>query len=180
MQYRRSTTQGVTYFFTLVTHQRRPFLCHPANISLLREAFRYVKAEHPFHIDAAVVLPDHLHCLWTLPDGDHNFSSRWRLIKSYFSRGCNPVYRLPPSTSRRKKQEQAVWQRRFWEHQIRDERDFIQHVEYIHYNPVKHGLVSAPRDWPYSSFHRYVRCGVYPADWGTGKVMTFGEGVGNE
>jgi putative transposase len=180
MQYRRSTTQGATYFFTLVTHQRRPFLCHPPNISLLRETFRYVRAEHPFHIDAAVVLPDHLRCLWTLPDGDHDFSSRWRLIKSYFSHGCDPEYRLPPSASRQKKREQAVWQRRFWEHQIRDEGDFIQHVEYIHYNPVKHGLVAAPQDWPYSSFHRYVRRGVYPADWGTGTVMTFGEGVGNE
>ena len=180
MQYRRSTTQGATYFFTVVTHHRRPCLCHRTHIALLREAFRYVRAEHPFHVDAAVVLPDHLHCMWTLPGGDNHFSSRWRLIKSYFSRGCDPEYRLPPSASRQKKQEQAVWQRRFWEHQIRDERDFIQHVEYIHYNPVKHGLVSAPKDWPYSSFHQYVWRGVSPADWGTGTVMTFGVGVGNE
>ena len=115
MQYRRAKTKGGTYFFTLVTHQRHKSLCQPANVSLLRDAFRYVMAERPFQIDAIVLLPDHLHCTWTLPAGDHDFSTRWRLIKSYITRNCDPVYQGPPSPSRQKKQEQAVWQRRFWE-----------------------------------------------------------------
>jgi len=125
MQYRRAKTKGGTYFFTVVTHQRRKFLCWPANVSLMRDAFRYVMAEHPFQIDAIVLLPDHVHCIWTLPAGAHDFSTRRRLIKSYFTRNCDPVYQGPPSPSRQKKQEQAVWQRRFWEHQIRDETDKI-------------------------------------------------------
>jgi putative transposase len=180
MQYRRAKTKGGTYFFTVVTHNRRKFLCYPANVSLLREAFRYVMAEHPFQIDAIVLLPDHLHCIWTLPNGDNDYSTRWRLIKSCFTRHCDPVYRGAPSASRQKKQEQAVWQRRFWEHQIRDERDFTQHVEYIHYNPVKHGLAKAPRDWPYSSFHRDVRRGIYAEGWGAEREIVFADGIGNE
>jgi len=180
MQYRRAKTKGGTYFFTVVTHDRRKFLCRPASVSLLREAFRNVMAEHHFQIDAVVLLPDHLHCIWTLPDGDSDFSTRWRLIKSYFTRGCDPVCHSPPSASRQKKQERAVWQRRFWEHQIRDERDFTQHVEYIHYNPVKHGLVKAPKDWPYSSFHRAVRRGIYSEEWGAGREIVFADGIGNE
>ncbi len=179
MQYRRAKTKGGTHFFTVVTHQRRKFLCRPANVSLLREAFRNVMAEHPFQIDAVVLLPDHLHCIWTLPAGDNNFSTRWRLIKGYFTRGCDPIYQGVASPSRQKKQEQAIWQRRFWEHQIRDERDFTQHVEYIHYNPVKHGLVKAPNDWPYSSFFRDVRRGIYAEGWGAGREIVFADGIGN-
>ena len=133
MQYRRAKTKGGTYFFTVVTHQRRKVLCWPANVSLMRDAFRYVMAEHPFQIDAIVLLPDHVHCMWTLPAGDHDFSTRWRLIKSYFTRNCDPVYQGPPSPSRQKKQEQAVWQRRFWEHQIRDELGFaLLNPTYLH------------------------------------------------
>ena len=112
MQYRRAKTKGGTYFFTVVTHQRRKFLCQPANVSVLREAFRYVMAEHPFEIDAMVLLPDHLHCMWTLPAGDSEFSTRWRVIKSYFTRHCDPICHGRPSPSRQKKQERAVWQRR--------------------------------------------------------------------
>jgi len=180
MQYRRAKTKGGTYFFTVVTHQRRKFLCQPANVSVLREAFCYAMAEHPFEIDAMVLLPDHLHCIWTLPAGDGDFSTRWRLIKSYFTRHCDPICHGRPSPSRQKKQERAVWQRRFWEHQIGDEGDFIQHVEYIHYNPVKHGLVKAPKDWPYSSFHRDVRRGVYAWDWGAGEEKLFATAIGSE
>jgi putative transposase len=180
MKYRRARAGGWTYFFTVVTYRRRRFLCEPENVGHLREAFRYVMARHPFEIDAFVLLPDHLHCIWTLPEGDSDFSTRWRLIKSAFTRACGEAYRGIVYGSRRQKGEQAVWQRRFWEHQIRDERDLIQHVEYIHYNPVKHGLVKAPVDWEYSSFHRYVRKGVYDREWRGEGPVSFEAGVGSE
>jgi putative transposase len=135
---------------------------------------------HPFTIDAFVVLPDHLHCIWTMPHGDKDFSTRWRLIKNYFTRRCDTRYKDLPSRSRKDKKEQAVWQRRFWEPLIRDEKDFISHVKYIHYNPVKHGLVTAPKDWEYSSFHRYVRDGLYDLEWGAGWDMSFDEKIGEE
>jgi putative transposase len=180
MQYRRSKTKGATYFFTLVTHNRRKILCQSENIDLLRKSFRYVMQKHPFKIDAIVILPDHLHCIWTLPEGDADFSTRWRLIKSYFSRQCDMKYQGEISASRQHKQEKAVWQRRFWEHQIRDERDFISHVDYIHYNPVRHGLVDAPKDWQYSSFHRYVKEGIYNEFWGASQKIIFDDNVGME
>ncbi|MFB2917076.1 REP-associated tyrosine transposase [Aerosakkonema funiforme] len=180
MEYRRAKIEGGTYFFTVVTHNRRKFLCQPDNISLLRNAFRYVMEQHPFKIDAIVVLPEHIHSILTLPDGDYNFSKRWRLIKNYFTRRCAVEYKAKISKSRQNKQEQAIWQRRFWEHQIRDEKDFTNHVEYIHYNPVKHGLVSAPKDWEYSSFHRYVRDGIYDLEWGAEEEILFDESIGNE
>ena len=180
MKYRRARVEGGTYFFTVVTHRRRRFLCEPENVSHLREAFRYVMTRRPFKINAFVLLPDHLHCVWTLPVGDCNFSTRWRLVKSAFTRACDEAYRGAVSASRRRKGEQAVWQRRFWEHQIRDERDLIQHVEYIHYNPVKHGLVKAPKDWEYSSFHRYVSKGIYDQEWGSEGPVSFETGVGFE
>ena len=180
MKYRRARAEGGTYFFTVVTHRRRRFLREPENVSHLREAFRYVMARRPFKIDAFVLLPDHLHCIWTLPEGDRDFSTRWRLIKSGFTRACGEAHRGTVSASRRRKGEQAVWQRRFWEHQIRDERDLIQHVEYIHHNPIKHGLVKAPRDWEYSSFHRYVRQGVYDREWGSKGTVPFEADVGSE
>ncbi len=134
----------------------------------------------PFIVDAIVVLPDHLHCIWTLPDNDADFSTRWRLIKSEVSRHCSEGYKRQRSSSRLAKGEQAIWQRRFWEHQIRDDRDFAQHVDYIHYNPVSHGLVAAPKDWRYSSFHRYVRGGIYPEDWGADGQAIVDSGVGRE
>ncbi|OEU63784.1 MAG: transposase [Desulfobacterales bacterium S5133MH16] len=180
MRYRRAQIKGATYFFTVVTHKRTKFLCESENVSLLRETFKYVIEKHPFTIDAFVLLPDHLHCLWTLPDGDHDFSKRWRLIKTYFTRKCDDKYKHTPPVSRQSKKEQAVWQRRFWEHLIRDEDDFIRHVEYIHYNPVKHGLVMTPKGWPYSSFHRYVRDGCYNLEWGAGQDITFDETIGRE
>ena len=180
MRYRRTKISGRTYFFTLVTHNRRPFLCTPANVELLRRAFRYTIQRHPIDIDAFVLLPDHLHCIWTLPEDDHNFSMRWRLIKSYFSRYCQDEYHGIVSKSRQNKQERAFWQRRFWEHLIRDNRDYAKHVEYIHYNPVKHGLVTAPRNWKYSSFHRYVRSGLYDEMWGAGDEILFSPQIGNE
>ncbi|NEO19284.1 transposase [Moorena sp. SIO4A5] len=180
MQYRRAKTPGATYFFTVVTHNRRKILCELENVDLLRNAFRAIRQQHHFKIDAIVVLPDHLHSVWTLPENDADFSTRWRLIKSYFSRQCNPQYEGNSSTSRQHKGEKAVWQRRFWEHQIRDERDFINHLEYIHYNPVHHGLVTSPKDWQYSSFHRYVEAGIYDREWGSSERLMFDSQIGRE
>ena len=180
MQYRRSQINGGTFFFTVVTHNRRKILCNPENVDLLREAFRLVMDKHPYQIDAFVLLPDHLHCIWTLPEGDHDFSTRWRLIKSTFSRNCHRRFKGEISTSHKIKKEAGIWQRRFWEHTIRDEHDFNRHVEYIHYNPVKHNFVNAPSQWSYSSFHTYVRKGLYDSGWGAHKDIRFHEDVGRE
>ena len=180
MQYRRARICGATYFFTVVTFRRRKILVEPENVILLRRVFQEIKKRHPFVIDAFVLLPDHIHCIWTLPKGDKDFSTRWRLIKSRFTRKCSARYKTESPESRTKKREQAIWQRRFWEHCIRDDRDFVRHVEYIHYNPVKHGLVKAPIDWEYSSLHRYVREGKYDRGWAAGGAVKFDPAVGNE
>ena len=180
MRYRRSRIEGATYFFTVNTHNRRRFLCIPENVELLRQAFRHTLQRHPTQIEAIVLLPDHLHCIWTLPEDDDNYSMRWRLIKRFFSRHCQDEYEGIVSKSRQSKRERAFWQRKFWEHMIRDNRDFIKHVEYIHYNPVKHGLVAAPKDWKYSSFHRYVKSGLYDEMWGTSEEIVFDSDIGNE
>ncbi|MGB3495818.1 MAG: transposase [Elainellaceae cyanobacterium] len=180
MRYRRTTTPGATYFFTVVTYQRQNLFHDTETIATLREAFHTVKLNHPFTIDAIVVLPNHLHCIWTLPPGDADFSTRWRLIKSTFSRHCPQRYKQVRDSSRLHKKEQAIWQRRFWEHQIRDERDFENHVNYIHYNPVHHRFVNRPNDWLYSSFHRYVEMGIYDVDWGSEGVILFEESFGVE
>jgi len=176
MYYRRSNQAGGCYFFTVNLAQRRRSLLVD-HIDLLRQAFLRVKQRHPFHIDAIVVLPEHLHTIWTLPKGDADFSKRWRLIKVEFSRGL-PKQELI-SRSRAKKGERGIWQRRYWEHLIRDEADFNQHVDYIHYNPVKHGLVAKCVDWPYSSFHQYVADEKLPIDWSNSEAdksdMSFGE-----
>jgi putative transposase len=169
MQYRRAKVAGGTYFFTVVTHNRRPFLCEPENIDLLRDAFRYVMTSHPFIIDAIAILPEHIHCIWTLPPADNDFSTRWRLLKSYFTRRCQQQYHGELSASRFDKREQSIWQRRFWEHQIQNDRDFIHHFDYVHYNPVKHNLVRSTKDWQFSSFHHHVRQGIYTLDWGSEK-----------
>ncbi len=165
MHYRRARTPGGTYFFTLGTHQRRPILCAPDIVSLLREAFRAAKQRRPFALDAIVILPDHLHCLWTLPPDDADYSTRWMLIKAYFTRRCPPELKAAPGQGLRHHREQSLWQHRYWEHPIRDDRDFACHCDYLHYNPVKHGYVARVADWPHSSFHRLVAEGVYPADW---------------
>lgn len=163
MQYKRHYQQGATYFFTINLANRSSDLLIQ-NIDTLRQAFKTVKQKHPFHIDAIVILPDHLHMVCTLPQGDANFSKRIKLIKYYFS------YRLakiePISKSRLRKAKRGIWQRRFWEHCIRDEKDFRNHIDYIHMNPVKHGLVHQVKDWPYSSFHRHVAVGLLADNWG--------------
>ena len=166
MYYRRLQTPGASFFFTLVTYQRNPLFADIRNIKLLREVIKKVQIAHPFKIDAFALLPDHLHCIWTLPTGDADFSMRWRLIKSYFTRNCLSEYKNISTLGRKYKKEQCIWQRRFWEHQIRNEEDFKMHVEYIHYNPVKHGYAKAACDWNSSSFHRYVKAGIYNNDWG--------------
>jgi putative transposase len=150
------------YFFTVnLADRRREVLIQ--HIGLLGAAFRQVRARHPFTIEAAVILPDHLHAIWTLPDGDADLARRRRLIKSGFSHGLPGGERI--SGSGAAKGERGIWQRRYWEHTLRDEDDFVRHLDYIHFNPVKHGHAARVRDWPYSSFRRWVRLGAYPEDW---------------
>jgi putative transposase len=165
--YRRRRVDGGVYFFTVNLLDRRRSLLVD-HIENLRTAFRSAKEEHPFHINAIVILPEHLHTIWSLPRGDNDFSTRWRLIKSHFSRGIER--REDRSKSREKQSERGIWQRRFWEHTIRDDEDYIAHVDYIHYNPVKHGYVARPIDWPHSSLHQYVEDGILPATWGTAEI----------
>ena len=164
MKYRRCFLPGGTFFFTVVTYNRNIIFHNPETVTLLRDAFQYVLDRHPFQIDACVILPDHIHTIWTLPENDSDYAMRWRLLKSHFTSRFE-LKQSALSASRKIKKEQAVWQRRYWEHLIRDEEDLMRHVEYIHYNPVKHGLTDATFHWPYSSFHQYVRNGLYPSDW---------------
>lgn len=163
MRYRRHYVEGGTYFFTVNLLERDKALL-TEHIVQLREAVRWVKVWRPFHIDAWVVLPDHMHVIWTLPENDADYSSRWREIKKRFSKSLPNIERR--SKVRTLKGERGIWQRRFWEHTIRDERDYRHHLDYVYLNPVKHGLVTRVVDWPYSSFHRDVARGLYPADWG--------------
>jgi putative transposase len=166
--YRRNYVPGGTYFFTAVTHERRPLFDGDHPRSLLRAAIQAVRSKRPFDIVATVLLPDHFHCVWTLPEGDADYSTRWRQIKEAFTvsylkaGGAEGTM----SASRRRHGERSVWQRRFWEHTCKDQDDLNRCLDYIHWNPVKHGLVQLVRDYPWSSFHRYVEEGVYPPDWG--------------
>ena len=164
MEYRRVRVGGGCYFFTVVTHRRLPLLRNAAVRRHLGDALRRTAGEYPFRVDGIVLLPDHLHCLWTLPENDSDFPLRWRLIKRRTTMAAG---------------HGNLWQPRFWEHLIRDDRDFRNHLEYIHYNPVKHGHVGTPKDWPWSSFHRYVREGVYEPDWGS-TAPELPEDVGRE
>jgi putative transposase len=162
--YRRAKIEGATYFFTVACAERQGNDLLVRHIDLLREVFRKIKRDHPFDIGAIVVLPDHLHCIWTLPCGDADYKRRWALIKAGFSRQLQVGEKR--SVSRMKRGERGIWQRRFWEHLIREDKDYRLHVDYIHWNPVKHGLVEQVRDWPYSSFHGFVRRGMLTPDWG--------------
>jgi putative transposase len=179
--YRRAIVPGGTFFFTVVTWQRRPVLCNPDLRAALREAITNVRGTHPVTIDAWVLLHDHLHCVWTLPDGDGDFAVRWAMIKRFVTRRTgfsgggaqSAPYEARPhcvSRSRLKRHEGRLWQRRFWEHQVRDLADLKRCLDYLHWNPVKHGLVARVADWPYSTFHRWVNDGMYPVDWG-GEVV---------
>jgi putative transposase len=169
--YRRAYVPGGSYFFTVVTEQRQPVLTNADVRVALRDAISTVRETLPFRIDGWVLLPDHLHAIWTLPEADADFSSRWRLIKRHVTRTCGAGYARPELLTERRAAKQCgtFWQHRFWEHLLRDEHDFRQHLDYLHGNPLKHGLVEQVVDWPWSSFHRWVRHGLYPADWaGTG------------
>jgi putative transposase len=159
--YRRNRIEGGTYFFTVTLRNRQSDIL-VRHVELLREAFRSVKKQHPFTIDAVVILPDHLHTIWTLPKGDADYSGRWRAIKAQFT---FQLKKTGLTLTRDKRGEHQLWQRRFWEHTIRDDNDFNRHVDYIHWNPIKHGLTQSATDWPHSSFHNYVRLGLLPENW---------------
>jgi len=160
--YRRLRIAGGSYFFTVNLADRRSCLLTD-RVDDLRHAVRRVRALAPFHIDAWVVLPDHLHAVWTLPEGDDDFPRRWKAIKDLFSRRQEPVERL--SRSRVFQGERGIWQRRYWEHAIRDDGDYAAHLDYVHFNPVKHGYALHPADWPYSSFRACSARGFYPSGW---------------
>lgn len=162
-RYRRAQIEGGTFFFTVTLIDRSSDLLI-RHIDRLRKIYGSVQQDRPFTTIAICVLPEHLHAIWKLPDGDADFSQRWSLIKSGFSRGL-PIERLR-STSQITRRERGLWQRRYWEHAIRNEDDLRRHIDYIHYNPVKHGLVSRATDWPHSSFKNFVARGDLPEDWG--------------
>ena len=181
--YRRAITPGGTIFFTLVTFDRKPILTSELSRQILRRVWKRVQEQHPFVVDALCLLPDHLHCIWTLPEGDGDYSMRWRAIKAQFTKeylksGGQDEHR---NDSRITRGEAALWQRRFWEHTIKDEDDFIGHFDYIHYNPVKHGLVKQVKDWPWSSYFKYMNKSYYDVDWGNSQpksldgIKDFGE-----
>lgn len=162
MRYRRSNTKGGTFFFTVNLADRTSDLL-VRHADILRTVMHKVKSDHPFEITAMVVLPDHLHAIWTLPDRDRDYPVRWSLIKAGFSRAITKTEHI--NTSRQHKRERGIWQRRYWEHEIRNDLDLSRHVDYIHINPVKHGYVTTASAWPYSSIHRYIREGLIPETW---------------
>ena len=157
-EYHRLFVKGGTYFFTVVTYERQPLLCDEPALSRLKAAFRYVRDKHPYRMNGLVILPDHLHCIWRLPEDDGNFSIRWNMLKRYFSIGMD--------STTNKRRENTIWQRRFWEHLIRDEEDLHRCLDYLHYNPVKHGYVKRPYDWNSSTFKQHAKRGFYDINWG--------------
>jgi putative transposase len=171
--YRRYFVPGGTYFFTLVAEGRAPLFAEDWTRCILGSLIRRCLSRNPVEVVAMVLLPDHLHSLWTLPPGDDRYSVRWNWIKGEFTKAflANGGREQPRQASRIRERRRSVWQRRFWEHTIRDEDDLENHFDYIHYNPVKHGYAKRPRDWPWSSFHRWVERGHYDIDWGAGYVQ---------
>ena len=170
--YRRAWHPGGTYFFTVNLLQRHGNDLLVRHIDVLRETIRSVQSRHPFEIHGWVVLPEHIHCVLQFPENDPNFATRWRLIKMGFSKALPKTERL--SKVRANRGERGIWQRRYWEHLIRDDADFAAHMDYVHFNPVKHELVKRVADWPFSTFHRLVKQGVYPQDWGGGIETALG------
>lgn len=177
MQYRRANIKGGTYFFTVNLENRQSTML-VNEISKLRNSLSQVKQNHPFSLDAMVVLPDHLHIMMTLPEGDDSFAKRLMLIKSGFSRQVPKNENI--NSSRKHKGERGIWQRRYWEHLIRDQDDYGRHFDYIHYNPVKHGYVGCAADWRFSTIHKYIKSGVLASDWGSNccssSAQFYGEG----
>ena len=177
MDYRRAWHQVGTYFFTVNLLQRKNNRLLLEKIQVLRNAVAQVKKSYPFVIHAWVVLPEHLHCVIELPEGDADFKTRWMLIKMLFSKAIPKTEYV--SKIRKQRREGGIWQRRYWEHLIKDDADFAAHVDYVHINPVKHGLVKQVADWPYSTFHRLVKAGVYPLNWAGGAEKVL-DGLYNE
>lgn len=177
MRYRRVRIEGASYFFTVVTHKRQKLFADDDAVARLMQTVASVQSAHPFQIDAYVILPDHLHIIWTLPENDSNYPMRWRQIKSAFTRSLGAEPEVQTSKSRREKSEETVWQRRYWEHTISSETDFATHVAYTHFNPVKHGLVAAPRDCKHSSFRAWVVRGDLDLNWGSGDFELAGPAV---
>ena len=173
-QYLRARIEGGVYFFTITLADRSSDLL-VRHIEHLRKVYKVVEDRHPFETIAICVLPDHMHAVWSLPSGDSNFPVRWSQIKSAFSREF-PATNVR-SASKAAKRDKGIWQRRYWEHTIRDDRDYAAHMDYIHFSPVKHGLAKSVVDWPFSSFRRCVAAGLYPADWfdGTAQPVETGE-----
>ncbi len=166
--YLRKYVSGGTYFFTVVSHKRRPILATAIARSCLHEAIESTQHKRPFDIVAIVLMPDHLHTVWTLPEDDTDYSLRWKQIKELFTKTyiAQGGSESKVSSARKEKGERGIWQPRFWEHTCRNEQDLKRCVDYIHWNPVKHGLISRVCDYPWSSFHRYVQLEEYPLDWG--------------
>jgi putative transposase len=176
--YRRSKDAGGIYFFTVVTFNRLPILTTPESMEIFHAAWNGVQKKHPFKTLAICVLPDHLHTVWQMPEDDDDYSMRWKEIKRQFTAGYLEKIGSDGerNDSRVKRMEAAIWQRRFWEHTIRDDDDLHNHFDYIHYNPVKHGLVSDPADWPWSSYQRFAKSGFYPQGWLAGdKIIKMDE-----
>ena len=174
VNYRRSFVFGGTFFFTVTLRNRKSTILVD-HINLLKDAFQTIKTQHPFQTKAYVILPDHLHMIWQLPQGDSNYSQRWKKIKTLFSKS---VHKSGLPLMKTKHNEFYLWQRRFWEHAIRDEKDFENHFNYIHYNPIKHGLVESLHQWPHSSFHHYLHVGKLSENWSNlvlDHVSQFGE-----
>ncbi len=180
MKYKRYFQPGGMFFFTLVTYKRRKLFVDERSIDLFNASVQYVQIKHPFEMDAYCICPDHIHMIWTLPEDEVDYPTRLRLLKSHFSHHYIDGDRLIVSESRKKNGEKDIWQRRYWEHFIRDEDDYLRHLEYIHYNPVKHGLVNAPALWRYSSFSEYVEQGLYPVEWGNQDEMEYIDNAGHE
>ena len=175
-EYRRITGSHALWFFTVVTQRRQPVLCGATMRDALRDALESVRARYPFEIDAMVLMPDHLHTIWRLPLDDVDYARRWSLCKAAVTKATQQA--SPPSSSHSGRNEGSLWQRRFWAHAIVDDRDYERHADYIHFNPVKHGLVSSVKDWPHSSFHRWMREGRYDLNWANnveGDDERFGE-----
>ncbi|MEO0513710.1 MAG: transposase [Planctomycetota bacterium] len=168
--YRRNLVPGGTYFFTVVTAKRKPIFNQSEAVELLRQVIRIEKQARPFEIIASVILPDHLHMIWTLPSDDADYSKRWQSIKASFTRTYLRTQQAEQAVTPgyREQRRRGVWQPRFLEHTIRDEKDLADHTDYIHFNPVKHGYVSRPADWPYSSLHSFIERGWLDEQWGCG------------
>ena len=178
--YRRVKIPGATHFFTLVMYERSPLLCQEGVPEALQKIMEGVQEEVPFTIKALVILPDHLHSILALPEGSADYSRIWALIKLRFTKQMGTRFGSDESmsSSRAARHDGTIWQRRFWEHMIRDQPDFNSHFHYVHFNPVKHGLARRPADWPHSTFHTFVKEGLYPSDWGG--LETWPDGVGRE